>query len=337
MRYGKAANDQVAEVARRRLELLSAELAGIRQALPTDETALADAGPKARAVPPAVSEDEPRGVPVGTDLVSDPKTELQTATAGKHAYRSIGLAGRFTGWVHDRLPPTLQGSVGLTSAHLSIVTLLVAAAMGVTAWWVLSTERPGEVVPAALQTESPGGPQSSPPPLVELSEGVPAQASTGVPATEAPTSAATVPSQGTQSSIIIDVAGKVRRPGIATLPAGSRVADALRRAGGPRRGVDLTALNLARVLVDGEQILVGLPAPTGVAAPAASAPTVGSTVSPGPLVDINTADQVQLETLPNVGPVTAQAILTWRTENGAFTSVDELLEVSGIGDAILTR
>ena len=129
---------------------------------------------------------------------------------------------------------------------------------------------------------------------------------------------------------MVDVAGKVRRPGIAVLPAGSRVVDALKAAGGARRGVDLTSLNLARPVVDGEQILVGVAPAAGVA---------GSLGSPAPaagrLVNLNTADQPTLETLPGVGPVTAEAILAWRTDNGGFTSVDELLEVDGIGEATL--
>ena len=92
-----------------------------------------------------------------------------------------------------------------------------------------------------------------------------------------------------------------------------------------------TGLNLARVLVDGEQILVGEPAPVGLAAsavPSAGAPG-------GPLVNLNTASEAELEALPEVGPVTAQAILGWRAEHGAFTSVDELLEVDGIGEKTL--
>jgi competence protein ComEA len=132
--------------------------------------------------------------------------------------------------------------------------------------------------------------------------------------------------------VTVDVAGKVRRPGIAVLDAGSRVADALEAAGGARAGVDLTGLNLARVLVDGEQILVGVSPPTGVAA------SVSAGTSPvTSLVDINTADQVALESLPDVGPVTAQSILAWRSEHGSFTSVDQLLDVDGIGEATLAK
>ena len=117
------------------------------------------------------------------------------------------------------------------------------------------------------------------------------------------------------------------------LDNGARVVDAVKAAGGSRRGVDLSSLNLARVLVDGEQIVVGgPPAPaTGAAAAAGAAPPGG------PLVNLNTATEAELETLPEVGPVTAQSILSWRTEHGGFTSVDELLEVDGIGDATLAQ
>ena len=106
--------------------------------------------------------------------------------------------------------------------------------------------------------------------------------------------------------------------------------DALEAAGGARRGVDLTALNLARLVVDGEQILVGVAPAPGVAGSLGTSAPEGTS-----LVNLNTADQAALETLPGVGPVTAEAILAWRTDNGGFTSVDELLEVDGIGEATL--
>jgi len=142
------------------------------------------------------------------------------------------------------------------------------------------------------------------------------------------------PSPTPVAEVVVDVAGKVRRPGIVTLPAGSRVVDALQAAGGPRRGVDLSALNLARPLVDGEQVLVGVPQPSGVAAPAASAPGAAATTR---MVNLNTATEPELESLPGVGPVTAGAILKWRSEHGPFTAVDQLLDVSGIGDATLAE
>jgi len=156
-------------------------------------------------------------------------------------------------------------------------------------------------------------------------------AACGVVASAPPASDAS-PSPGSGGSVTVDIAGKVRRPGVATLPAGSRVVDALKRAGGPRGRVDLSGLNLARVLVDGEQILVGRTAqPGGLAAGASTAAPDPS----GALVNINTATSEQLETLPGVGPVTAQKILDWRGSHGAFSSVDELLEVDGIGEKTL--
>jgi competence protein ComEA len=216
--------------------------------------------------------------------------------------------------VHDRLPPTLQGRVALSAGHLTVVALLAATAFAITAWWVVRAAGTETVVPAATWSD----PAPAPP-----------TGSLVTPVAEAAAATETEP-----AVVVVDVAGKVRRPGIATLPLGSRVVDAIDAAGGVRRGVDLTTLNLARVLVDGEQILVGIPPPGGIAAPAASA-AGGEAGSGGPLVNINTAGQAELEELPGVGPVTASAILQWRTDNGPFTAVDELLEVSGIGDATL--
>lgn len=140
----------------------------------------------------------------------------------------------------------------------------------------------------------------------------------------------TPPVAGPGGQVVVDVSGKVRRPGIHRLPAGARVADALRVAGGARPGVDLAGLNRARVVVDGEQIVVG--APPGPAVAGAPGGGIGpSAVTPGP-VSLNTATVEQLDTLPGVGPVLAQHIIDYRTRQGGFRSVDELREVNGIGD-----
>ncbi|HEY7597425.1 MAG TPA: ComEA family DNA-binding protein [Actinophytocola sp.] len=140
-----------------------------------------------------------------------------------------------------------------------------------------------------------------------------------------PPSATSSPAGG---SIVISVVGRVAKPGLVTLPDGARVADALEATGGPAPGVKLGGLNLARRLTDGEQIYVGVPAPpnAGASADAAAsgAPGVGQ-------VDLNSASIASLDTLPGVGPVTAQRILDWRTEHGRFASVDQLQEVDGIG------
>jgi competence protein ComEA len=129
---------------------------------------------------------------------------------------------------------------------------------------------------------------------------------------------------------VVDVAGKVRHPGVYRLAAGSRVIDAVRAAGGARRGVSMTSLNLAAQLQDGEQVLVGAPAQPAGAQPGSSVGADGGTGAP---VDLNTATLEQLEALPGVGPVLAQRILDWRSQHGSFTSIEQLDEVSGIGPA----
>ncbi|TGN78209.1 ComEA family DNA-binding protein [Streptomyces bauhiniae] len=129
--------------------------------------------------------------------------------------------------------------------------------------------------------------------------------------------------------IVVDVSGKVRDPGVRRLPSGSRVADALKAAGGVRPGVREEGLNRARFLVDGEQIVVGAsgaPPPVGVGA---VAPAGGGPSAP---VSLGTATVEQLDTLPGVGPVLAQRIIDYRTQHGGFRSVDELRQVDGIGD-----
>ncbi|MEU7049639.1 helix-hairpin-helix domain-containing protein [Streptomyces eurythermus] len=139
------------------------------------------------------------------------------------------------------------------------------------------------------------------------------------------------------AEIVVDIGGKVRKPGILRLPSGARVADALRAAGGVRPGVSTEGLNRARFLVDGEQVLVGVPA--GAAAPAGpAAGQLSGAAGPGPAapVSLNTATADQLDTLPGVGPVLARHIIDYRTQHGGFRSVDELREVNGIGDSRFT-
>ncbi|WP_344606177.1 ComEA family DNA-binding protein [Sporichthya brevicatena] len=121
--------------------------------------------------------------------------------------------------------------------------------------------------------------------------------------------------------IVVDVQGKVRRPGVVQLPAGSRVLDALEAAGGPRPGVATTSLNLARLLTDGEQVVLEA---------GDAGATAGGIGSDG-LVNLNTATLADLDSLPGVGPVLAQRILDWRSEHGRFSSIEELQEVPGIG------
>ncbi len=341
-------------MARRRLELLSAELAEIRPA-PADPPFPGDRDGSGEL--PGVAAASP-GTPTGFAPEASPGAQGGVVPGpGRHAHRSTGRGTVLAGWLGDRLPPTLQGRVGMSTAQVMVVVLLLVGALGLTGWWMSRAHGTDSVLPPA---------SAGPSPLVSPTAGEAAGSATGAPATGGaaaagppPTGAAattgSVPGgssaagtstgqaapvassgAGAGGSIVVDVSGKVRRPGIATLPAGSRVVDAVEAAGGARRGVALGALNLARVLTDGEQILVGVPQPAGVAPSAASAPS-GQGAGTIPMVNINTADQATLEELPGIGPVTARSILDFRTERGTFTAVDELLEVSGIGDATLAK
>lgn len=134
------------------------------------------------------------------------------------------------------------------------------------------------------------------------------------------------------SPVVVHVLGKVEHPGVITLPSGSRVAEAIRAAGGVRRGAKTGTLNLARKLVDGEQIPVGVPrpAPPPGTAPS-SGPSSGPSGAPGTPLDLNTATPDQLDALPGVGPVLAQRIVDYRTQHGGFRSIGQLQEVNGIG------
>lgn len=134
------------------------------------------------------------------------------------------------------------------------------------------------------------------------------------------------------SALVVDVVGKVRHPGVVGLPPGARVIDAIKAAGGLRRGAGTGTLNLARRVVDGEQIGVGIDLSPSPAPPLSAPPGTGGTVAGTPL-DLNTATAAQFDGLPGVGPVLAQRIIDFRTQHGAFRSVDELRDVSGIGPA----
>lgn len=131
--------------------------------------------------------------------------------------------------------------------------------------------------------------------------------------------------------LIVHVAGWVRNPGVYEFSEGDRVIDALEAAGGPRKGAGLESLNLAALLTDGSQVLV--PRAAGGSTGGESGTGIGP-AEPG-LVNINTASATELEALPGVGEVIAQRIVDYRTQNGPFASVDELLDVSGIGPITL--
>lgn len=129
--------------------------------------------------------------------------------------------------------------------------------------------------------------------------------------------------------LYVHVLGAVEKPGLYVLDLDARLVDALAAAGGTTPDADLTAVNLARVLEDGEQVLVPAAGATG-GAPGGAAPPPGDD-----RIDLNAADQAALETLPRIGPALAERIIAWRDENGRFTSVDDLLAVPGIGEKLL--
>jgi competence protein ComEA len=137
-----------------------------------------------------------------------------------------------------------------------------------------------------------------------------------------PTPLPATPASAAAATIVVDVGGRVRHPGLVTLPVGSRVADAIAAAGGALRPADIATLDLAAHVTDGQLLLIGVPGAAGAAA------TTGA--GGGPL-DLNSATVEQLDALPGVGPVLAARIVAWREAHGGFRSVDDLQQVPGIG------
>jgi competence protein ComEA len=154
----------------------------------------------------------------------------------------------------------------------------------------------------------------------------------GAPGTGAPVRVAPIvphagPSRPGSARLVVDVVGAVRHPGVYRLPPGSRVENAVARAGGLTRAAERTAVNLAAPLADGEQVLV---AGRGVDAAATAGTGVGGSGAP---VSLSAASAEQLDALPGIGPVTAQKIVTYRQQHGPFTSVEGLDAIPGIGPA----
>ena len=178
------------------------------------------------------------------------------------------------------------------AAHPSALTWLLVVGLGilVLSGWLLS-HHPGQ-----------GGQPAEPAP--------------------APLASAAAPTAGT---IVVDVGGRVRHPGLVTLTLGARVADAIAAAGGALRQADIATIDLAAHVTDGQLLLIGVPGSAGSAGIGGSG---GGSVGP---VDLNTATVDQLDALPGVGPVLAQRIVSWREAHGGFRTVDDLQQVPGIG------
>lgn len=290
------------EALARRLALLRAELTG--------ERAAAEAA-RAREEKERVRQERSRALDDDAVVAGGEDGE------GGEGLASGVTAIRAPGRHASRRFPVLPAAL-LAPGPVAVVAALLALGIGLVAWLSLRSQPH------------------------ELPMAVPVAGGLATPVAVPGASTATSPSSGSSASgaaeVVVHVAGKVRRPGIVVLPPGARVVDALEAAGGARPRVDLTGLNLARPLVDGEQVVVGAPIAAGaVGAGAAAGPAGAAGVDAGGKVNLNTASGAQLEELPGVGPVTAAAIVAFREEHGPFASVDQLLDVSGIGEATLAE
>lgn len=227
-------------------------------------------------------------------------------------------------------------------AGAALIVIVAVAAVLFTAFRADSGDEPvaTRAIPAA--SGAPVTAFTSPP--AETGARVIDPSAAGNPVTPAPGPATTVapaaPATPAAPDVVVHVVGEVRHAGVVSVPAGSRVQDVIKKAGGTTKKAVLSGLNLARPVVDGEQILVpdseDAPVPVNAAPPPTGAAGGGSAAPSAP-IDLNTADQATLEQLDGVGPVLAQRIIEWRTAHGRFTSVDELGEVKGVGDATLEK
>lgn len=266
---------------------------------------------------------------------------------GRTARRSVGP---------QRDPPRLLTlPEGLRSARVGVsatavigvvlVVVVALAVLGVRAWQAHHQAVPQPLFAGSAAIAGDGLHAAGTASDAEVGTPTSGVAQTEQPAAESGGSEGVSPS----GPLMVHVTGAVRDPGVVEVTAGARVQDAVDAAGGLGADADTARINLARVVTDGELIWVPRPdeeppepVPSSGGAPAVAGALVadGESVAGGPgagLIDLNTADQTGLEQLPGVGPVTAQSILAWREDNGAFTSAEELLEVRGIGPATLDR
>ncbi len=220
--------------------------------------------------------------------------------------------------VRERIPGWAGARCGVEPRTLAAVCVVLAVAVGfaVHHYW---TGRP-QAVAATTPT---------------VTASVQPEPSAAAAAPPSPASLGTAHgSDPTGGPVVVDVAGDVLEPGVRTLPPGSRVADAIEAAGGPAPGAETEGINRARILTDGEHIRVGGPDEAGVSVSAGGAGSVAGVAADG-LIRLNVATAQELEALPGVGPVLAGSIVSYREQHGHFTSVDQLLSVSGIGETRL--
>ncbi len=263
----------------------------------------------------------------------DPRHPVQATPMGRH---------RRTGRRRDRAPAVLEVPAAVRGARweagrpalvgLVVVVLCVASVLGLRIWSARAAAAPRDLAPGvagqAVTAAAPAGV------VARTKDAFVRPATSPTPATSPPAGA----------RLRVHVVGRVRHPGVVVLPPGSRVEDAVRTAGGFTAGADPGAVNLARQVVDGEQVRIPAPGEVVAAPPAtgggggtAGASGAGTGTGTGGKVDLNTADAGALDALPGVGEVLAGRILAWRQEHGRFSTVEELGEVSGIGDKLLEQ
>ena len=253
------------------------------------------------------------------DAVGTAEVHAQDSTGPARARVRVEVPGRLRGasWL-----PSMRAAVGV-----ALVIAGIVAVLGVRLAWASVHDT---TTPVRAPGASPGVD------LDPAARGSPSTAAAaGSPSSAGPGTA----SAGATGIVVVDVVGQVGRPGLVSLPAGSRVADAITAAGGATPEADVSLLNQARLVIDGEQIRVPRPGEVIAAAPGAAGGAGGGAGADGSgaLVSLSSGDLATLDGLPGVGPVLAQRILDWRSEHGRFTSVDELGEVSGIGDKLMSQ
>jgi len=239
--------------------------------------------------------------------ISEVETVAEPDPGGGHVdHLADDTDGRPAGMGRHRAPgAAVRWDPGRRGARSLWIAALLAALLLIAWTWV---DRP-RVEPApepAMESAAPDEPTASP---------------------------AVGEAAGTATPVVVAVVGLVARPGLVTVPTGSRVADAVEAAGGLLPGTDPAAVNLAALVTDGQQIAVGVPGVVG------SAPTSpdGGGAGGGGLIDLNSATASELDALPGIGPVLAQRIVAHRDEQGPFRSVDQLDDVPGIGPTIFAE
>lgn len=275
---------------------------------------------------------DPVRAALSTVAALDPHDPIAVPSA-QHAYRASRFGSRLPGALQSLFWVDRKAVLGL------VLLLLIAVGYAVQHFWLGRPQAVAVPVAAArpvarpVAESDPGAPPEPAGPETAAQSEPAAPAAPVEPADAAGSGPASPPSGGAArgapalAPVVVDIAGRVTHPGVRTLTGGSRVADALRAAGGALPGVDTDGLNLARVLVDGEQVLVGAPAPPVAAQPSAA---------PRSPVSLNRATLDQLDALPGVGPVLARHILDFRSSHGLFRSVEQLRQISGIGERKLS-